>query len=83
MTVRLAVTGATGVVGGGVARRLATAGIAQRLVVRSPNRTPALPAAEVAAASYADSPAARAALAGIDTLFMVSGAEEPNRLAAT
>jgi len=82
MTVRLAVTGATGVVGGGVARRLATAGIEQRLVVRSPHRTPALPGAEVAQASYADAPAVRAALAGIDTLFMVSGSEEPNRLAA-
>jgi len=82
VTVRLAVTGATGVVGGGVARRLATAGIEQRLVVRSPHRTPALPGAEVAQASYADAPAVRAALAGIDTLFMVSGSEEPNRLAA-
>jgi uncharacterized protein YbjT (DUF2867 family) len=75
------VTGATGVVGGGVARRLSTAGIEQRLVVRSPNRTPALPGAQVAVASYGDGPAARAALAGVDTLFMVSGAEQPNRLA--
>jgi uncharacterized protein YbjT (DUF2867 family) len=35
----------------------------------------------VAVASYGDGPAARAALAGVDTLFMVSGAEQPNRLA--
>jgi len=76
----IAVTGATGVVGGGVARRLASAGIRQRLIVRSPNRTPTLPGAEIAVASYDDAPAARAALAGIDTLFMVSAAEEPNRL---
>ena len=41
-----------------------------------------MPGAEVAQASYADAAAARAALAGIDTLFMVSGAEDPNRLAA-
>ena len=81
MTARIAVTGATGVVGGGVARRLATAGIEQRLVVRAPNRTPSLPGAEVAVASYGDGAAARAALAGIDTVFMVSGAEEPNRVA--
>jgi NAD(P)H dehydrogenase (quinone) len=82
MNAAIAVTGATGVVGGGVARRLATAGIEQRLIVRSPNRTPALPGAQIAVASYDDGPAARAALAGIETLFMVSGAEEPNRLAS-
>ncbi len=41
----IAVTGATGVVGGSVARRLANGGIAQRLIVRSPGRTPALPGA--------------------------------------
>lgn len=75
----IAVTGATGVVGGGVARRLATAGVAQRLVVRSPGRTPILPGAQVAAASYGDAAAVRAAMAGIDTVFMVSGAEDPHR----
>ena len=36
----------------------------------------------MAAASYADRTASAAALAGIQTVFMVSGAEEPNRLAA-
>jgi uncharacterized protein YbjT (DUF2867 family) len=61
---------------------LADAGVGQRLVVRSPNRTPALPGAQIAVASYDDASAARAALSGIDTLFMVSGSEEPNRLAA-
>lgn len=80
MTPVIAVTGATGVVGGSVARRLATSGIAQRLVVRSPRRTPSLPAAEVSQASYADPVAAVAALTGIDTVFMVSGAESPDRL---
>ena len=77
----VAVTGATGVVGGGVARRLATAGLDQRLVVRSPGRTPALPGAGVAVASYGDAESAHSALTGIDTVFMVSGAEEPNRRA--
>ena len=76
----IAVTGATGVVGGSVARRLATAGIPQRLVVRSPGRTPSLPGAEITRASYADTAAAVAALTGIDTVFMVSGAESPDRL---
>ena len=81
MSAVIAVTGATGVVGGGVARRLAIAGIAQRLIVRSPNRTPSLAGAEIAVASYGDAAAARAALAGVHTVFMVSGAEDPNRLA--
>jgi NAD(P)H dehydrogenase (quinone) len=39
----IAVTGATGVVGGRVARRLADLGVAQRLVVRDPARAPDLP----------------------------------------
>jgi NAD(P)H dehydrogenase (quinone) len=77
----VAVTGATGIVGGGVARRLAAAGIAQRLIVRSRNRTPLVPNSEVAVASYADFAGSRTALDGIDTVFMVSGAEDPDRLA--
>ena len=80
MSPGIAVTGATGVVGGGVARRLAAAGVRQRLIVRSPHRTPTLPHTDVAVASYADAAAATDALHGIKTLFMVSGAEEPNRL---
>ena len=43
----LAVTGATGGVGGRVARRLAGRGVAQRLVVRDPSRAPAVAGAEV------------------------------------
>lgn len=81
MTPVFATTGATGVVGGGVARGLAAAGIEQRLIVRSPDRTPALPGAEFAQASYGDTDRALRALRGIDTVFMVSGAEDPNRLA--
>ena len=81
MSAVLAVTGATGVVGGGVAHGLAGAGLTQRLLVRSPDRTPTLPGAEILLASYAGADAARSALTGVDTLFMVSGAEDPNRLA--
>ncbi|HEY4992642.1 MAG TPA: NAD(P)H-binding protein [Nakamurella sp.] len=81
MTPVFATTGATGVVGGGVARGLAAAGIEQRLIVRSPDRTPALPGAEFAQASYGDTDRALRALRGIDTVFMVSGAEDPERLA--
>jgi len=81
MSPKVAVTGVTGIVGGGVARGLAAAGIPQRLIVRSANRTPSIPAADVAVAAYADFAGSRTALEGIDTVFMVSGAEDPNRLA--
>lgn len=78
----IAVTGATGRLGGGVAAALAARGVPLRLLVRDAARAPALPGAEVAVATYADGAAGRAALAGIGTVFMVSGAEEPDRLAA-
>jgi NAD(P)H dehydrogenase (quinone) len=76
----LAVTGATGRLGGRVAERLAAAGVPQRLVVRDPGRAPSLPGAEPVRAEYADGEAARRALDGVTTLFMVSGAEEPGRV---
>jgi uncharacterized protein YbjT (DUF2867 family) len=76
----IAVTGATGGVGGRVARRLADAGVRQRLVVRDPARAPELPGAEVAVAQYADGAAVRRALDGIGTLFFVSAAEAADRL---
>jgi NAD(P)H dehydrogenase (quinone) len=75
-----AVTGATGRLGGLVARRLADRGQAQRLVVRDPSRAPALPGAEVAQATYADGEAMRRALAGVPTLFLVSGSEAADRV---
>lgn len=79
---RVAVTGATGQLGGAVASSLSAAGLAQRLLVRSRARAPRLPGVEVVTADYADGDAVRAALRGVDTVFMVSGAEEPERLAA-
>ncbi len=80
MTTPLAVTGATGIIGGGVAQQLAARGIAQRLVVRSPQRAPAIAGATVAGAAYADAGAVREALEGIDTVFMVSAAENQDRV---
>ncbi|MFH5821509.1 SDR family oxidoreductase [Georgenia sp. AZ-5] len=77
----IAVTGATGRLGGRVARRLAAAGVPQRLLVRDPGRAPELPGAEIAVATYDQPDAARAALRGVRTLFMVSGKETPDRLA--
>ncbi|EFC81912.1 NmrA family protein [Parafrankia sp. EUN1f] len=76
----IAVTGASGRLGGRVARRLAAAGVAQRLVVRDPARAPSLPAASVARASFGEPDNARAALAGVTTLLMVSAAETPDRI---
>lgn len=77
----LGVTGATGELGRRVARAVAAQGTPQRLLVRTPARAPELPGAEVAACHYADDDRSRAALAGVETLFMVSGAEAEDRLA--
>lgn len=77
----LAITGSTGAVGGLVARRLAERGVAQRLVVRDPDRAPHLPSAAVVPfGGYADADGARAALDGVHVLFMVSAAEAADRL---
>jgi uncharacterized protein YbjT (DUF2867 family) len=76
----IAVTGATGRLGGRVARALAAEGRPQRLVVRRPEAAPALPLSEVASASYGDSAASREALRGVETLFMVSGSESIDRV---
>lgn len=73
------VTGATGVVGGRVARLLADADVEQRLLVRDPARAPDLPGATVARASYGAD--ARDALSGVSTLFMVSASESATRRA--
>ncbi len=76
----LAVTGSTGWLGGLVARDLAGKGVAQRLLVRDASRAPDLPGAVVRECTYADADSARAALEGVDTLFMVSAAENADRL---
>ncbi|MBM6400255.1 SDR family oxidoreductase [Phycicoccus sonneratiae] len=80
-TPRIAVTGATGAVGGMVARDLADRGVPQRLVVRDPSRAPQLPGAEVVAATYGDADAMRAALEGVDVLLLVSASESADRMA--
>jgi uncharacterized protein YbjT (DUF2867 family) len=77
----IAVTGATGEVGGRVARRLADRGVAQRLVVRDASRAPRLEGAEVATMTgYGDRESVRAALEGAGTLFLVPGEEAPDRI---
>ncbi|HEX5086874.1 MAG TPA: NAD(P)H-binding protein [Nocardioides sp.] len=75
----LAITGATGAVGGRVARALADDMRNDfRLVVRDPARAPAYDT-DVRVCDYADHAAAVQALTGVDTLFMVSAAEAVDR----
>jgi uncharacterized protein YbjT (DUF2867 family) len=76
----IAVTGASGLLGGRVARRLADRGARQRLLVRDPAKAPRVDGAEIAVASYEDTASMTAALDGVDTLFLVSGHESPTRL---
>jgi NAD(P)H dehydrogenase (quinone) len=76
----IAITGASGQVGGSVARRLADRGLTQRLVVREFGRAPALSGAEVAEASYEDPAAMRAAMQGIETVLLISGHGHPERV---
>ncbi|MEW1954720.1 SDR family oxidoreductase [Terrabacter sp. NPDC080008] len=76
----LAVTGSTGWLGGLVARDLASQGLRQRLLVRDVTRAPQLTGSTATRCSYADGEAARAALQGVETLFMVSAAENADRL---
>ncbi|MEO5708914.1 MAG: SDR family oxidoreductase [Nocardioidaceae bacterium] len=76
----LGVTGATGRLGGRIARLLAAAGVEQRLVVRTPARAPLLPGTTVAQATYGDPDAVRRALEGLETVLMVSAAESEHRL---
>lgn len=77
----IALTGATGHIGGAVARALADGGVPFRMIVRDAARAPELPGTQVAVASYGDAEASRAALEGVDLLLMVSGAEAVDRLA--
>ncbi|CAM3376738.1 SDR family oxidoreductase [Stackebrandtia soli] len=81
-TPSIAVTGATGALGGAVAARLAAQGVPQRLIVRDPKKAPALDAAETNVAEYADVAAMRRALRGVRTVLMVSLPESVDRMAA-
>jgi NAD(P)H dehydrogenase (quinone) len=77
----IAITGATGVVGGGTAARLAARGVPMRLIVRDPSRAPALDGAEVRAASgYGAREEMTAALDGVRTLFLIPAHETADRV---
>jgi uncharacterized protein YbjT (DUF2867 family) len=77
----IAVTGATGALGGRVASLLAERDVPIRLVVRDPSRAPSLPDVEVRGdASYADGEAMRRGFEGADTVFLVSAGEDEHRI---
>ena len=77
----IAVTAATGGMGGRVARRIAQRGVPQRLVVRDARRAPQLAEAEVAAApGYEARAEMEAALDGVDTVFLVPANETADRV---
>lgn len=80
MTSQIAVTGSTGRIGGLVADHLAEAGVAMRLLVRTPDRAPVLPNTSVHQVTYQDGAAAREALTGVKLAFMVSAAEAKDRV---
>jgi uncharacterized protein YbjT (DUF2867 family) len=76
----IGVTGASGAVGGLVARSLAGSDfrLDLRLLVRDPERAPDIDC-DVRVCEYADEEASFAALQGVETLFMVSGGEARDR----
>jgi uncharacterized protein YbjT (DUF2867 family) len=83
MTRLVAVTGATGALGGRVVQRLAGSDdVRLRLVVRDPARAPEVAGAEVTAfpGGYADGSGFTEALRGVHTLYLVSAAEAEDRL---
>jgi NAD(P)H dehydrogenase (quinone) len=83
----IGITGSTGQLGRRLIDRLRAEpipGAALRLIVRDASRAPELrdasgTPAEVRVAEYGDAGASRAALDGVETLFMASGSESPTR----
>ena len=75
------VTGASGELGGRVAARLAARGVAQRLIVRTADHSPSLQGTEIVEAGAYGDPRMRSALDGVDTLYLVSAREAPDRVA--
>jgi uncharacterized protein YbjT (DUF2867 family) len=77
----IAVTGASGYVGGHTAAYISGRGAPLRLIVRDPSRAPELENAEVRAApSYGAREEMERALEGVDTLFLVPAEESEDRV---
>ena len=75
----IAITGASGNIGGMVARHLNTRGLPLILPLRNPTKAPVLPNCEAQRFAYDDLELAKQALNGVEVLFMVSAAESPTR----
>ena len=76
----IGLTGVTGHLGRKVLDRLVAAGTPAVLLARRPERVDAPSDWERRRCDYADPTGAQAALRGVDVLFMVSGAETPDRV---
>jgi NAD(P)H dehydrogenase (quinone) len=74
------VTGAAGAVGGRVAGLLAERGVERRLIVREGAEVDAAGAEVRTITDYGDFASVRSACERVDTLFLVSGRENPERL---
>ena len=75
------ITGATGEVGRRVAERVSARGWRQLLIVRDPARAPELEnAGAIGISDYGDLDSCRSGMAGVTTLFLVSGSEHPERV---
>ena len=79
--VRIAVTGATGAVGGRIARRLVRPGHCDAAGRQGCRPGAETRASDVAVATYLDRPVMAAAMRDIDAVFFVSGFEAEDRLA--
>jgi uncharacterized protein YbjT (DUF2867 family)/predicted SnoaL-like aldol condensation-catalyzing enzyme len=72
MTSSILVTGASGRLGGDIARRLHAHGRSVRRLTRRPDHLPPLPGGEVVTGGYDDVEALRRAVDGVDAVFVVS-----------
>lgn len=84
MAPTLGITGATGLIGGGVSRHLEQAGVAHRLLVRNPAKVEERVAAsggllESAPLDFGRPEEAVASMAGLDTVLFVSATETEDR----
>ncbi|HTJ64853.1 MAG TPA: NAD(P)H-binding protein [Alphaproteobacteria bacterium] len=75
------VTGASGHVGGAVARLLTESGDPLRLMVRDAAKAPVIAGAEIAEADYADPASLGRAMNGVRTALVVSGSEREGKRA--
>ncbi|MBA3797896.1 MAG: SDR family oxidoreductase [Actinomycetota bacterium] len=77
----IGITGATGEIGGRLARRLAERGYDQRLIVRDAARAPALDGAEtVKFGGYSDTAGMYRSCTGVSLLFLASAREAEDRV---